>query len=171
MIEKNDDLLPDEIEDHFAVPPDNANLKFLPPYYFIGAFLAGVFLELFIGINLFPWKSQIIIGIPFIGAGCGLFFWALKTMLHNGENPSPDEPTVKIIDVGPYKFSRNPIYLSYLLFYFGLAVLFDIVWTLVLFIPLIIIVTKYVIEPEEDYLGRKFGADYADYKTFAGRWI
>lgn len=166
-----EDFDEDALEAQFDSGPDHANLKILPPYYFIGFFLIAFVLEIIIGTNLFRWEAQVILGFLLCGPAFLIFAWATHTMAQAGTPLSPDKPTVDIVETGPYAFSRNPVYLSYILLYLGLVILFDIVWGMALFIPLIVFVIKFVITPEEAYLTRKFKGDYKAYAARVRRWL
>ena len=72
---------------------------------------------------------------------------------------------------GPYRFSRNPIYLSATITYAGIAVTADSVWVLASLIPFLIVINRGVIDREEKYLENKFGKDYLDYKASVRRWL
>lgn len=86
-------------------------------------------------------------------------------------SPLPIKPTLVLVTNGPYRFSRNPMYLSLVLLYFGLALWLDIFWALVL-VPIVIILVQYLaIMREERYLERKFGQQYLYYKACVRRWL
>ncbi|MBA2391346.1 MAG: isoprenylcysteine carboxylmethyltransferase family protein, partial [Ktedonobacteraceae bacterium] len=72
---------------------------------------------------------------------------------------------------GPYRFTRNPIYLSMTALYTGIALLANTLWP-ILFLPgVFFVMTRGVIEREEAYLERKFGSQYVAYKEKVRRWI
>jgi protein-S-isoprenylcysteine O-methyltransferase Ste14 len=159
------------LEAQFDSGPDHVNLKFLPPYYFVACFMTAIVLELVMGMNLFRWQASLIIGLLLIGPALILFAIAVQTLQNAKTSVSPDKPTTVVVEHGPYAFSRNPIYLALSLLYLGLVVLFDIVWGMVLFVPLIYCIIKLVIEPEETYLARKFRGEYSAYKARVRRWL
>jgi protein-S-isoprenylcysteine O-methyltransferase Ste14 len=86
-------------------------------------------------------------------------------------NINPYEPLTTIVIEGPYRFTRNPLYLATTLIYGGIAVRLNVLWaTLVL--PLVLaVIQRGVIEREERYLERKFGEEYTQYKARVRRWI
>ena len=85
---------------------------------------------------------------------------------HNKTNP-----TLTIVDQGPYKYSRNPIYVGYLIAYVGLAMLMNAPIMFATLIVFIYILTNTIIKPEEEYLERKFGEEYLAYKRKIRRWF
>jgi protein-S-isoprenylcysteine O-methyltransferase Ste14 len=103
---------------------------------------------------------NLVIGLP-----------AVRSMFAARTSPNPGRPTTVLVLSGPYRFSRNPMYIGLTLLYTGLMVFFRIPWGLVL-LPLVIwLITAWVIVPEEKYLERKFGDEYSNYKAMVRRWI
>ena len=82
-------------------------------------------------------------------------------MLAAGENPSPEQPTIAIVAAGPFRFSRNPLYLSLTVLGAGVALLVNSGWGLLLL----------VIAREERYLEGKFDDEYSAYRERVRRWI
>ena len=72
---------------------------------------------------------------------------------------------------GPYRFSRNPIYLSFAIFSLGVALLVNSGWGLLLLIPAVLSTHYLAILPEERYLGDKFGGEYLAYCARVRRWV
>ncbi len=81
------------------------------------------------------------------------------------------QPTAALVSRGPYRFSRNPIYLSMSLLHAGIAIAADNIWMLGLLPPVMLIINYGVIVREEAYLERAFGDEYRAYKTRARRWL
>ena len=155
----------------FAPLPDHANQKILPPLIVLAALALAIALEWILGFRLFRLPVQIFLGLLFTGLGIILFALALNALRAAKTALSPLEPTTTIVNDGPYAYSRNPIYLAYTILYFGLVVLFDLFWGIVLFGPLIFALIHYAIMPEETYLARKFPEEYSAYKARVRRWF
>ncbi len=83
----------------------------------------------------------------------------------------PWRPTTALVVGGPFRFTRNPMYLGTTLLYIGIAILAQALWALVLLPFVLMIVQRGVIEREERYLEGKFGADYLRYKQRVRRWL
>ncbi len=81
------------------------------------------------------------------------------------------QPTTTIVEEGPYRFTRNPIYLGMVLGLIGLAVAFNSLWLFVLLVPFYLVIRYGVVAREEAYLDRKFGDVYLAYKARVGRWL
>ena len=72
---------------------------------------------------------------------------------------------------GPFRFSRNPQYVSVNIIYVGIAISFNALWPIAFLPVVLLIMTEGVIKREERYLERKFGAEYLSYKARVRRWI
>jgi len=81
------------------------------------------------------------------------------------------EPTTTIVDTGPYRFTRNPIYLAMLLGLIGLAIALNSLWLLLTLVPFVLVIRYGVVAREEAYLERKFGEDYRRYRARVRRWL
>ena len=86
-------------------------------------------------------------------------------------NTNTTKPALAIVDDGPYRFSRNPMYLSYVVGYFGLGLLANSWPMLCVTIIFVYLMTRVIIVPEEDYLERRFGEQYLEYKRLRRRWM
>ena len=123
-----------------------------------------------------PWFSvtppiRNAIGWLFIGSAIGVAGWSLYTMHHAGTHVDPNRPTTTIVDSGPYRYTRNPIYLSMASVEIGLGWLFATLWLWILLVPVLLIIRFGVIAREEHYLAEKFGNTYRDYQRHVRRWI
>ncbi len=79
--------------------------------------------------------------------------------------------TIKIVQKGPYRFSRNPLYLSLLILLFGISILTFSPWLLCVLPILYFLFLFKAVKPEEEYLLKKFGKDYLAYSSKVRRWI
>jgi protein-S-isoprenylcysteine O-methyltransferase Ste14 len=86
-------------------------------------------------------------------------------------NVDPRQPTTAIVTEGPYRFTRNPLYLSMTLIYAGITALANALPAAVLFPIVLRIMRRGVIEREKRYLERKFGDEYLIYKAQVRRWV
>jgi protein-S-isoprenylcysteine O-methyltransferase Ste14 len=100
-----------------------------------------------------------------------LFAWAISTMTRAGSNVPTNLPTTTIVENGPYRFTRNPIYLAMMLGLVGLAVGFDSLWLLAMLVPFAAVIRFGVVAREEAYLDRKFGDVYRHYRSRVRRWV
>ena len=97
--------------------------------------------------------------------------WAVMTMTKAGSNVPTNRPTITIVEHGPYRFTRNPIYLGMFLGLIGLAIAFDNLWLLMMLAPFALVIRYGVVAREEAYLERKFGDVYRGYRSRVRRWL
>jgi protein-S-isoprenylcysteine O-methyltransferase Ste14 len=88
-----------------------------------------------------------------------------------GTNVNPALPTTAIVASGPFRFSRNPLYLALTLLYLGLTLAFNTWWGIVVLIPVLIIMHRGVVLREERYLEQKFGETYRHYRSKVRRYL
>src|SRR5499427_9647737 len=100
-----------------------------------------------------------------------LFAWAIVTITRAGSNVPGNRPTTTIVQSGPYRVTRNPIYLGMFLGLIGLAVAFDNPWLLMMLVPFALVIRYGVVAREEAYLERKFGDVYRGYRSHVRRWL
>jgi protein-S-isoprenylcysteine O-methyltransferase Ste14 len=109
-------------------------------------------------------------GAVFVSA-LALFAWAITTITRAGSNVPTNMPTTSIVATGPYRFTRNPIYLGMMLGLVGLAIAFDSLWLLMTLVPFFLVIRYGVVAREEAYLERKFGQVYRRYRARVRRWL
>ncbi len=88
-----------------------------------------------------------------------------------GTNVNPREPTTALVVSGPFRFSRNPLYVALTLMYAGLAVVANAFWVLVLLVPVLLVLHSGVVRREERYLEAKFGEAYRQYRARVRRYL
>ena len=151
---------------------DTANVIVRPPIAWALAVLVGLTLQWVVSLPFMPASVPAgwIGGIVFVLA-LALFAWAIATMTRAGSNVPTNLPTTTIVETGPYRFTRNPIYLGMLLGLVGLAIAFDSLWLLVMLVPFTLAIRYGVVAREEAYLERKFGDAYRQYRARVRRWV
>jgi protein-S-isoprenylcysteine O-methyltransferase Ste14 len=97
--------------------------------------------------------------------------WAIVTITRAGTNIPTNTPTTTIVESGPYRFTRNLIYLGMLLSLIGLSIAFDTLWLLMMLVPFALVIRYGVVAREEAYLERKFGDIYRGYHSRVRRWL
>ena len=97
--------------------------------------------------------------------------WFIRTMRAADTTLDVNKPVSRVLQDGPFRYSRNPGYLSLVMIYTGIAILRNALWA-ILFLPLLLLVTqRELIEREERYLERTFGEEYLAYKRRVRRWV
>lgn len=144
----------------------------LPPLVLFGSALAlGFLLHWLRPVSVLqPWAGRLL-GVALFVAGYLLAGAAEKVFRRAGTNIRPDQPSLALLTDGPFRFSRNPLYLATTGMYVGVALFFNALWPLVLLPPMFAVLHFGVIRREESYLEAKFGAAYQDYRQRVRRWL
>lgn len=111
------------------------------------------------------------LGLALFTLPLGLAIWAVRVFRQHGTVVNPTGEVTRIVASGPFKYTRNPMYLGLVLLYVGGMLLFRLPWALVLLIPLFLALQFGVILPEEKYLRSKFGEEYLAYQRHVRRWL
>lgn len=154
--------------------PDTAyhsGARIPPPLIYAAVFAVGLLLQMFLRIDVLPKAVSQVIAFLCTGASAILGAWSFFWFWRARTSPLPIKPSTALVTDGPYRLTRNPMYLSLTLLYVGLALWFDVFWALVLLPVAIVVIRYYVISGEERYLERKFGEEYLRYKTRVRRWL
>lgn len=152
-------------------PPDNAQVAFHPPLLLALALIIGFVIRWAAPLPFLPRGLSVSLGPMVTAASFGLFFWAVYTMRAGNASIPTSEPTDAIIVRGPFRFSRNPIYLSMLLLQVGVGIWANSPWFFMLAAISAVLLSWGVISREERYLERKFGSEYSSYMSRVRRWL
>lgn len=106
-----------------------------------------------------------------IFAAVGMVGWAILVMAKAGTDPRPDKPDTAMVEAGPFRFSRNPIYLGFLLAVAGFALRWGDLWGWVAVVLAHLVLDRFVVAREEAYLATRFGAAYEAYRARVRRWV
>jgi len=150
---------------------DHAEAVGRPPAVMIAALGVGVVLHLVVPVAIVPGIPTWLLGIPLAVFSLALFLASIREFSRHGTPVRGTEAVTTIVATGPYRFSRNPIYLSFVLLQLGIALTANSAWILLMVIPTFLYLSFGVIDREESYLSRKFGDEYRRYKASVRRWI
>ena len=156
--------------------PTNPGVRFPPVFLFFG------------GLGLAWLLETQVARIRFIGAGAStapvetagaflmvlgvlLIGWGLVTFTRARTGIMPTRSASKLVDHGPYRVSRNPMYTGMSLLYLGAMLILNWAWALVIFPFVLTLLYRLVISREEAYLLAEFGDEYRDYCRRVRRWI
>ena len=150
---------------------DNPGIWVPPPLTYLLALLLGLLLDRRAHVPFLPRGVARVLRWPLVGGGMALATWFARTMRGAETTLRTDKPVSRVVQDGPFRYSRNPGYLSLTLLYAGIAVLRNALWAIVLLPLVVYVIQREVIEREERYLERTFGEEYLDYKARVRRWI
>jgi protein-S-isoprenylcysteine O-methyltransferase Ste14 len=151
--------------------PASSGVRIPPPLIYIAGFLVGVALELAFPVDDLP------LACTLAGALIGGVLWlaldgtAMLRFRRAGTSMLPTKPTTAFVTSGPYRFTRNPMYLGMVFLYIALAFALGVIWALAVLPVVIAVVDGYVISTEECYLEMKYGDEYREYKRRTRRWL
>ena len=143
-----------------------------PPLIFVGGFLVGLAVEFAVPVAAPPAWVRITVGA--LGLAGFLYFdgFATRAFGRAGTSVLPfGDRTTSIVANGPYRFSRNPMYVGMTLLYVGIAAATGVMWAFATLPIVLIVIDRYVIAREEAYLTAKFGDSYREYQSRVRRWI
>jgi len=146
-----------------------------PPLYYLAGLAIGFVIEWALGGPLFPRHKApefwLVPGAGLIVVGLVLGVTAVITVRRSGSTIRVDRPVTALVVRGPYRWTRNPIYLGLALVSAGIAVAANAVWPLLMLPVVLTLVRRRVIEREEQYLERTFGREYRRYRDRVPRWL
>ena len=154
---------------------DAAAVRVFPPATPLFTILLGVGVDrlwpLKLGFELPTPANYWIGGALVAGAILGLGWRSVTILRRTGQSENPWKPTTEIVTRGPFRFTRNPMYLQMVFACIGFAIILTNVWIL-LFTPVCVwVLHRFAVLPEEAYLERKFGEKYLSYKRSVRRWL
>ena len=144
------------------------------PWVYVIAYSVGIGMQLVFPISI---SSSLILTIArVLGAvllvfGVAIVVWAQLIFHKEHTTTDPTQTSLKLVTWGPYRFTRNPMYLGLFLIFIGFDGLLTFVWSLILLLPVLYYVNWIVIPIEEKQLKKTFGETYSYYCAKVRRWI
>jgi protein-S-isoprenylcysteine O-methyltransferase Ste14 len=154
-----------------AKPHEGPGLPVHPPVLHLAALLAGIGLNHRWPLSPLPGRWGDVVGGVLIVLGVALMPPVLGRFRRAGTSFNTHKPASALITDGPYRFSRNPAYVALTLWYLGIGLLLNNGWVLLLTIPLVLVMDRWVIRSEERHLEARFGDDYRRYESSVRRWL
>lgn len=151
--------------------PDRAGIIFPPPLVMLLALGAAIGLHRLLPLPVASRTVAVVLGATLSLFGVGIAAWGRVILVRSGTNVNPYKPTTSIVTGGPYRFTRNPLYVGIQSLFLGLSLVAGTWWGLVLLLPAFLVLHHGVVLREEAYLERKFGEPYLAYKSAVHRWL
>ena len=143
-----------------------------PPAHFFALLLAGVGIDYFKRVPFLPevLTIQLLSALPCFGLALAIAIWAFSTFRRRHTSPEFGKVVASLVQDGPYRFSRNPLYVALILILAGFACALNNAW-LALAVPvLLVVLDRFVVVREELFLADLFGPAYASYRARVRRW-
>src|SRR5262245_25480816 len=150
---------------------DHPRVIAFPPLLFASTLVAGWLLHWAFPHRLLPPLPARVLGAALVVTALLLAASARRAMVRAGTNVDPREPTTAIVTDGPFRVTRNPLYMSLVLFYLGGTLLIDDFAPLVLLAPVLLVLHFGIVRREEQYLEDKFGDVYRAYRARVRRYL
>jgi len=142
-------------------------VRIFPPAIHLVAIAIGFLLQWAVPIRI---SGMRIPGFVLLAIALGLIVWTAILMSRAGTTPNPTRPTTALLIGGPFRFTRNPMYLAWELIVIGVGLAANAPWVMVMAVPAALLTRRLVIDKEERYLESKFGTEYLNYKSRVRRW-
>jgi protein-S-isoprenylcysteine O-methyltransferase Ste14 len=142
-----------------------------PPLVVLASLLSGAVLTLAWPLPFFPQVLPRAVGGVLVAIAAALFTHSIRQLRAAGTPVPGNKQTTAIVRTGPYRLSRNPIYLAFFALHLGLAISVNSLWLVVTLIATVAIIAVVVVPREERYLTGRFGAEYLKYKASVRRWL
>lgn len=150
---------------------DHARVKIHPPILLLIHIFAAFLLNWLFPLPFTFAKILVWVGYLLTLVGIGLAFSAAGRFMKAHPTLDPHGSVTEIVTSGPYRFSRNPIYLGFVCLLIGFPFIFSNYWGLILSPVLMVSLFQLIIKHEETYLEKKFGDVYSSYKSRVRRWL
>ena len=145
--------------------------KILPPTYFKAFFVLQVFLHIYFPIIDFITRPYNLIGLFFLFFGIAINIWAWRLFRQSKAEFRPTQKPTSFVTQGPFKFSRNPMYLGMVSILLGVAILLGSIPPFIFPILMFFILHFNYIKLEEKTMEKQFKDEYLVYKKFTHKWI
>lgn len=165
---------PNLVQTSRSLDKDHPDVPVPPPVIILVGLLIGIILDRLSPLpipQITGRSSQIILASCLLAIGSALVLGCVFMMKQAKTNVQVHMPTTTMITTGLYELTRNPIYLGQFLFYLSMCIFFQSAWSISFFLPIILIFHYAVVLPEEEYLEKKFGKAYKEYKKTVPRWV
>jgi protein-S-isoprenylcysteine O-methyltransferase Ste14 len=154
-----------------AVDGRGAAVRLPPPLLYALPLLVAWAVDRAIPLTLPGRPAITVVGLLLVVAGVSISAWAVLTFRRHHTTVIPHHAVSTFVTAGPYRFSRNPMYVGLSLTYVGASMLLDSWWPLFVLPVILVAVDRLVIAREESYLRGRFGGAYDEFCALVRRWV
>ena len=142
-----------------------------PPIVYASSIAVGALMQRVMPLSIAPSRLAVPLGTTLVVLAVALFAFSVGKFRAAGTPVPARKPTTAIVTTGPYRLSRNPIYLAFSVLQLGVAIWATSLWLLLTLVVAVAVIHYVVIPKEEQYLERRFGDQYLEYKASVRRWL
>jgi protein-S-isoprenylcysteine O-methyltransferase Ste14 len=150
---------------------DSPGVHIPPPLFYVAAIGSGALLRRYMPLAIGWGAPRVIAAWVLVALSAWLFAWSFIWFARQKTTIIPNRPARALVLDGPFRFTRNPLYLAMALLTLGAGLWLNTWWVLLLLLPAVALVDRFVIAREEAYLRRRFGAEYDLYTARVRRWL
>ena len=150
---------------------DAPKIRIVPPLVYLAGLVAGLIVTAWVPTRIVTDSIAWPVGGVLVVCGIAAAASAISRFSGAGTTIRPDRAASHLVLAGPYRLSRNPMYVSLAAIYLGIAIGAQSLWALLLLPVVLMIIQRRVIEREEAFLERRFGAPYREYRARVRRWL
>jgi protein-S-isoprenylcysteine O-methyltransferase Ste14 len=151
------------------------NIRIPPPLLFLFPMLTGFLVQHFVPIHIVSGPASVrtlrMVGVAEIVIALVLMGWAVATFARLRTPVVPIRRARTLVEEGPFRLTRNPMYLGFMVLYVGIVFVANALWPLVFLPEAVALTYLFAIKLEEDYLTREFGEAYTGYRARVRRWL
>jgi len=154
-------------------PLPHPGVRIPPPFIYVAGFGLGWLLHRWwpLPITASASRVRVVVAAACIVIWLAFMFGAFVMFLRARTAIIPNRPAASLVTSGPYRFTRNPMYVSLVALYIGVTLIIDSWWPLLLLPVVVLVIQRAVIAREERYLASAFPAEYAAYRQRVRRWL
>jgi protein-S-isoprenylcysteine O-methyltransferase Ste14 len=152
-------------------PSDNAGVRIPPPVFYAAAVVVGLLFDGVHSLPIAPAGIRITVAGVLIAAWLYLMIGSIQLFWRQRTSIVPIRPSTALVVSGPYRVTRNPMYVGLGLLTAALGFILNTWWPIVVLLPTLVAVDHFVIQREEAYLRRRFGGEYDTYTRQVRRWL
>lgn len=144
-----------------------------PPALFLLCLIAGSLVHRFRPVSIGPYSflTGLVAGAAALAVAVGLATWGIRELKRHGTSIEPGDTPVRLVTSGPFRFTRNPLYLALAIALAGIALAINSLWLLLFCAVLVVLLDRLVVAGEEATNRQTFGPEFSRYTARVRRWV